>query len=50
MNIPEEFLTSLEGLADAKKFTDRVFEQLLDMTFDILIRAKTEQHLAGTPL
>ena len=48
MNIPEEFLLSFEYLADTKKIPDAVFQQLLNVTFDILIRAKTEQHLAGT--
>jgi len=47
MNIPEEFVTSLEALADSKKYSDAVFEKLVTLTFDILIRSKTEQHLAG---
>lgn len=48
MNIPEEFLISFEHLADTKKIADAAFQQLVSVTFDILIRAKTEQHLAGT--
>lgn len=47
MNIPEEFVTSLEGLADTKKYPDAAFEKLVSLTFDILIRSKTEQQLAG---
>lgn len=48
MNIPEEFLISFEHLADTKKIPDAVFKQLVTLTFEILVRAKTEQHLAGT--
>lgn len=48
MDIPEEFLTSIESLSDTKKFSDAVFQKLIDVTFDILIRSKTEQTLAGS--
>jgi hypothetical protein len=50
MNIPEEFVTSIESLADSKKFSDAVFQRLVALTFEILIRSKTEQELAGTAI
>ena len=47
MELADEVLTGLASLKDTKRVSDEVLQELVDITFDIAAKVKTEDDLRG---